>query len=231
MRKFKTYTLTVLFSIVTFPQVSRAAIIAPSLEEQVQQVTQWFTGSFNNTQQVTQEPSVTFISMSNCQVQLLGNNNDTEHVYLEQKSTAFERIRLYSFSQDNSAVKLSIRSFINPNILSGICNNPESARVVNINNLVSTSCDLLLTWEPNRYVANNAPSGCVTASGGKVVSDVIVTSSSINSLDQIFAAKGNLLVSTPIQFDRVSSIPEPSFISGLVALGVWGSHKVAKNRY
>ncbi len=227
MLKFKTYTLTILLSVISFPQISRAVIIAPSLDKQVQEVAQWFTGSFNNTQQVIQQPSVPFISMSNCEVQLLGDNNDTQNIYLEQKSTAFERIRFYSFSKADSGVKLSIRSFINPNILSGICNNPEPARVLNINNLVSTSCDLLLMWEPNRYVANNAPGGCSTASGGKVVSNVTVKSGSIDSLDQIFAANGNLLVSTPIQFNRIRSIPEASFTIGLLVLSIWAVGKAS----
>ena len=45
----------------------------------------------------------------------------------------------------------------------------------------------------------------------------------VNSLDQIFAANGNLIVNTPIEFRRTTSIPEPSFMLGILALGIWGN--------
>ncbi|GAB1541684.1 hypothetical protein NUACC21_43560 [Scytonema sp. NUACC21] len=223
MRKLKLYSLaiiTTLFPVITWSQVGRAAVTS---QEQVKEVAQWFSGSFNNARQIASDPSVPFISMSNCQVQSEPSSNDseTQNVYLEQKSTAFNRIRLYSFSPWDSAVKLNIRSFFNPDIASGICNYPAPLRVINISNLIATSCEVLLRLETeSSYIGTNAPNGCPTASGGKVVSSVTVRADTINSLDQIFSASGTLLVSTPIKFDRISSIPEPSFIAGLVTLGI-----------
>src|SRR3712207_7632949 len=48
--------------------------------------------------------SVPFISMSNCGVQLAGANptSETQNVYLEQRSTTFNRLAFYSFSPGNS---------------------------------------------------------------------------------------------------------------------------------
>lgn len=224
MNKLKAYTLTVLVSTLTFAPESRAATIAPPLEEQVNQVAQWFTGFFNNAQQVAGNPSIPFISMSNCGVQLAGANpvGGTQNVYLEQKSSAFERQSFYSFSPGNSAVNLSVRSFVNRDILSGLCNKPEPQRIVNINNIVATSCDLLLIWEPKRYTATNAPNGCPTSSGGKVVSQVAISNSGIDALDLIFNAQGNLLIGTKIEYRPINSnsIPEPDFTLGLLALGI-----------
>jgi len=223
MNKLKAYTLTVLLSTLTFAQESRAATIAPPLSAQVKQVTQWFTGFFDNAEQVASNSSVPFISMSNCGVQLVGANpvDETQNVYLEQKSVAFERISFYSFSPGNSAVNLSVRSFVNRDILRGLCNKPEQQRIVNISNIVAASCDLLLIWEPSRYTGTNAPNGCPTSSGGKVVSKVAISDSSIDALDQIFTAQGNLIVNTPIEFHRIKSIPEPDSTLGLLALGLW----------
>ncbi|MBD2449895.1 hypothetical protein H6G76_22555 [Nostoc sp. FACHB-152] len=48
----------------------------------------------------------------------------------------------------------------------------------------------------------------------------------IESLDKIFGANGNLLVAIPIEFRPVEQIPEPSFILGLFAVGLWGTSKV-----
>lgn len=222
MNKLKAYTLTVLVSTLTFAPESRAATIAPPIEEQVDQVAQWFTGFFNNAQQVAGNPSVPFISMSNCGVQLADANpvDATQNVYLEQKSSAFARQSFYSFSPGNLAVNLSVRSFVNRDILLGLCNKPEPQRIVNINNIVATSCDLLLIWEPKRYTATNAPNGCPTSSGGKVVSQVAISNSGVDALDQIFNAQGNLLVGTKIEYRPLNSIPEPSITLGLLAFGI-----------
>lgn len=220
MNKLKVCTLTVLFSTLAFAQESHAATIVPST--QVKQAAQWFTGFFDNAQQVANKPSVPFITTSNCKVELADANpvDETENIYLEQRSSAFNRIRFYSFSEANSSVKLSIRSFVNPNILSGICNNPQPERIINNSNILETSCDLLLTLQNNRYIANNAPNGCPSSSGGKVVSSLTLGNGVIDSLDQIFDATGNLIVSTPIEFRSRKSIPESSNTLGLLALGM-----------
>ncbi|MEH2415963.1 CpcT/CpeT family chromophore lyase [Nostoc sp.] len=108
----------------------------------------------------------------------LNNTNplaDIQNVYLEQESPGFERLRLYSFSEDNSAVNLSISSFLNENTVRGLCNHSQSTRTVSINNVVEkNTCNLQLFWEPNSYIGNNAPNGCITSDGFKVVSNVTI---------------------------------------------------------
>jgi CpeT/CpcT family (DUF1001) len=222
MNKLTVCTLTLVLSTLTFAPESRAATIAPPLEEQVKQAAEWFTGSFDNAQQIASNPSVPFINLSSCKVQLNGSNpvEETQNIYLEQKSSAFNRVRFYSFSKGNSAVTLSVRSFVNQNLLSGICNNPESERIVNVSNIVPISCNLEIIWQSNRYTGTNAPNGCPTSSGGKVVSELAFWDSGIDSLDRIFDARGNLIVNTPIQFRRIKSIPESSFSLGLLAIGI-----------
>ncbi|WP_392532403.1 chromophore lyase CpcT/CpeT [Nostoc sp. C117] len=232
MNLVKVYTLTALFSALTFVQGTRAtAITAPPLETQVKQVAQWFTGLFNNSQQVATNPSVPLITLSSCNVELTNTDSvtGTENIYLEQKS--INRFRLYSFSQDNSAVNLSIRAFDTNYSLTGLCNRPESEHIVDSSKVLSTSCNLELFWEPTDYIGNNSPNGCPTSSGGKVVSSVTVKINGIDSLDKIFGANGNLLFATPIEFRRVDSIPEPSFTLGILALGIWGTSKTILGKH
>ncbi|MFB2895425.1 CpcT/CpeT family chromophore lyase [Aerosakkonemataceae cyanobacterium BLCC-F50] len=213
-------SVTAIFFLFGFlvPQQADAALI-PSVSEQVAQVTQWFTGDFNNAEQVSQNPSVPLITLSTCQVQLLNSiePNGTKSLYLEQP--ALNRFRLYSFTPENDAVNLSIRSFINPGSLKGICEQPLVNRVVSQNNLLNGVCNLMVFWEPNRYIGSNAPTGCPTSTGGKVVSDVTFGPDSIISLDRIFSSTGQLIVATPIQFLRVKSVPEPTMLAGLAIAG------------
>lgn len=232
MNPVKVCTLTVLFSAFTFVQATRAtAITAPPLETQAKQVAQWFTGLFDNSQQVVTNPSVPFITLSSCSVELTNADPGigTKNIYLEQKS--INRFRLYSFSQENSAVNLSIRAF-DPNYsMTGLCNRPESEHTLDSSKVLATSCNLELLWEPADYIGNNFPNGCPTSSGGKVISSVTVSQNSIDSLDKIFEANGNLLFATPIEFRRVDSIPEPSVTLGILALGVWGTSKTILGKY
>ena len=227
LNNFKTLTLTVLFSVLAFVPKSRAAT-----SEQVKQVAQWFTGSFDNAEQVENNSFVPAISMSNCTVQLDSTNplDETQNIYLEQKSSAFGRVRFYSFSRSDSAVNLSIRSFANNGVLSGICARPQSERIVNFSNLIPASCNLQLMLEQYRYIGTNAPSGCPTSTGGKVVSQVAIAENKIDSLDQIFDSKGTLLVNTPIEFQRLRLIPEPSYILGILAFGALSLYKGTKKK-
>lgn len=232
MNLLKVSTLTILLSAFTFTQAPRAtAITAPPLETQVKQLAQWFTGLFDNSQQVETNPSIPLITLSSCSVELTDNSsiNATENIYLEQKS--INRFRLYSFSQGDSSVNLSIRAFAASYSVSGLCNLPEAEHVIDASKVLSTSCNLELNWQPSYYIGNNAPNGCPTSSGGKVISSVTVTKNSIDSLDQIFSVNGNLLYGTPIKFRRVESIPEPDFILGMLGFAIWGTSQILLSKH
>lgn len=232
MHLLKVSILTFFVTTFSFVQQSRADTSAPPIKIQVQQVAQWFTGFFDNAQQVVNRPFVPLITISSCSVQLDDTNPlaETQNVYLEQESPGFERLRLYSFNQGNSAVNLSISSFVNENTVRGLCNHSQSRPQLSINNVEKNTCNLQLFWEPNSYIGNNAPNGCITNNGFKVVSDITIEQSSIDSLDKIFDKKGNLLVATPIEFRRVNSVPEPSITFGLLALGIWSTKNAISNR-
>ncbi|BCL37675.1 chromophore lyase CpcT/CpeT [Nostoc sp. MS1] len=228
----KAYTLTALIPVLTIAPVTRVnAISAPPLKTQVKQVAQWFTGLFDNSQQVANNPSIPLITLSSCSVDLTNANptSEIENIYLEQKS--INRFRLYSFSPGTSSVNLSIRSFESSSLYSGLCNRPQSQQIIDYSQVLQTSCELNLFWQQNSYIGNNAPNGCPTSSNGKVVSSVTIFPNSINSLDQIFASNGKLLFATPVEFRRIAPIPEPSLIIGLLVVSLWGSAKAISRRH
>ncbi|BAY27299.1 hypothetical protein NIES2100_71220 [Calothrix sp. NIES-2100] len=220
MNQLKAYALTFLLAGFVFPQKSLAAD-TPPLADQLKEIIEWFTGKFNNAQDVASNPSVPFISMTNCQVQLDGDSgtNGTQNVYLEQSSPVFNRVRFYSFGLGSGAIDLGIRSFINSSSLSGLCDRPPSQRIISQNNLAAAVCSLNLTYQDNSYVGRNEPNGCPTSTGGKVVSNVSIQANSINSLDQIFSSSGQLLVATPVNFQRIATVPESSPLAGLAIAG------------
>jgi hypothetical protein len=199
------------------PQQAHAAF---SALEQVDEVTRWFTGNFNNAEQVSREPSIPFITLSTCQVQLESSTapSGTQSLYLAQPE--INRFRLYSFEPANNDVTLSIRSFLNPVSLSGICGQPLTNRVLNQSNLASAVCNLTLFRETDSYTGSNDPIGCPIRGGGRVVSTATIEPDTTISLDKIYNSTGQLLVGTPIEFRRTVPVPEPTMATGLVMVGV-----------
>lgn len=133
-------------------------------------------------------------------------------------------MRLYFFfSNEDSQVTLNINRFLDESSLLGLCDRPESEQFINATNLDNFNCEINLSWLLNSYVETNAPEGCPTTfPGGKVVSDIVIKPNLIDSLDLIFDGNGNLLFGTPITFERVEKVPEPSILFGLFALGGLG---------
>lgn len=174
MKQAQVGFLALLFASTIGIKPALSVTLAPPLSLQVQQVTDWFTGLFNNNQQVENNPMVPPITMSNCTVDLVsGSFSDGEvAVYLEQTTGGFPfRTRFYTFSPAQSQVNLSVRSFVEPTNLLGLCNRSPSERVVNFSNIIDQSCDLQLDWQPGVYVGTNQPQGCLTNSGATVISE------------------------------------------------------------
>ncbi len=232
MNRIKLCVLTVLLSTGIGVKPNHAAT-APPLSVQVQQVTDWFTGLFNNNQQVETNPMIPPITMSNCSVDLLGGAfpEGGETVYLEQTTGGFPfRTRFYTFSDSQSQVNLSVRSFSDPAPLFGLCDRAASEQVVSFSNIIDQSCEVQLDWQPGVYIGTNDPEGCVTNSGGKVISDIEITANTIASLDQIFDSNGAVLFATPIDFRRAETVNEPSTQLGLLTLGILGFALAVKSK-
>ncbi|NEO52495.1 MAG: PEP-CTERM sorting domain-containing protein [Okeania sp. SIO3B5] len=229
INQLKFCTLSALLLSFTFAQKSHAATLF-----QVEQVSQWFTGLFDNTKQVTDNPMIPSVTMSNCPVKLIGSDlmENTETVYLEQTTGGFPfRVRLYSFfSNDDSQITISISRFLNETSLFGLCDRPESEQFINATNLDNFNCEINLSFVSNTYVGTNEPEGCSTTfSGGKVISDIVIKPNSIDSLDRVFDSNGNLLFGTPITFNRIEAVPEPSILFGLFILSGLGLGKASKH--
>lgn len=229
INQLKYCTLSALVLSFAFAQKSHAATLF-----QVEQVSQWFTGLFDNTKQVVNSPMIPPITMSNCPVKLIGNDlmENTETVYLEQTTGGFPfRVRLYSFfSNDNSQVTINISRFLNETSLFGLCDRPRSEQVINAVNLDNFNCEVNLSFVSNSYVGTNEPEGCSTTfPGGKVISDIVIKPNSIDSLDRIFDGNGNLLFGTPITFNRIETVPEPSILLGLFVLSGLGLGTASKH--
>lgn len=205
MNRLKVCSLTVLFSILVCMPKSRAATM------QVDQVVNWFTGLFQNTSQVEENPFFPLITMNNCQVQVVGAEIPGKSVYLQQETDGFPfRIRYYEFKPLEDGVNLSIYFFKDESSLVGLCQRPPSERSLDFNKInFRESCDIFLRLEVASfsYLGNNAPDGCPRSSGGKVVSDISLQANRILSLDKIFDEEGELEFGTEIDFRRVN-VPE-----------------------
>lgn len=234
--KLRVYLTTLLvFSLNLIPiNKARAMVLA---SPGVDQVAHWFSGLFDNTNQVINNPNIPipYLTMANCPVALVGMGDISadKPIYLEQRIGGFDapnpllRSRFYGFNQDNSTVDLNIHRFQEENSVLGLCNLPESQREINMSTIIEDSCDLSLIWQSNSnsYTGKNDPLGCPSSTGGKVVSEVEIFPDLVLSLDQIFSASGDLLLAQPIEFERIEaeSVPESSVTLSLLLIGIIGA--------
>jgi CpeT/CpcT family (DUF1001) len=175
----------------------------------VAQVARWFTGEFDNAQQVAADPQTPALTMSNCRVAVPDfAEPGARTVYLEQfivGNPSPLRARLYVFqrSEDADAVTVSVLRFADQSAVLGLCNRPAHERVIEASNVVGPSCDLDVRRSGGAYAGDNAPLGCPTSfPGGKVVSEVSIRRNEVDSLDRIFDANGTPLAGTLIEFRR-----------------------------
>ncbi len=224
MSLFPGRIFTAFFTSLFFSSQAQAASLTSI--EQVNLVVEWFTGSFNNQQQVTQNPDVPFLTMSNCLASPVSDTPDPDslYVHLEQyfSGTSLLRSSAYKFSPLNSGVNLQVFSYLERNDALGTCldSNPR----LNLTNLVSPSCDLTLSYEPELFFGTNSPLGCPSGfpvAGSRVVSTVTITANQVWALD-LFEPPNSPSFGTQIQFQQIATTPEPMGVISLISLGLIG---------
>ncbi len=216
--------LTALFSSLVLSSQAQAASLTPT--ERVNLVVDWFTGLFNNKQQIVTQPEVPFLRMENCGASPLGNlrNTNAQYVHLEQYINGNRLLRSsgYEFSPTAEAVSLKVYSYLNRDAAIGTCNQVNPT--IDLENLAFPSCDLTLIYEPKRFFGTNSPTGCPSSfpsPGSTVVSTVAIMANGVSALDQFFAPKSNAFGS-PIDFRRVTTTNEPLTPIALISFGLLG---------
>ncbi len=221
--------LMTLLTTVVFAQSGQAAVLSPT--QQVQQVVDWFTGFFTNSNQVASEPMTPFLTMNNCAASVSElSNTETQYVHLEQYigGVSLLRTAAYEFSPSDIGVNLSVFPYFDRNAALGTCDRATPS--IDLSNVVPVSCDLSLFYEPNKFTGTNDPIGCPTSfpePGSTVVSTVTITPNTVNSLDFFTTPDGDSF-GTPIAFQRVTTTPEPMTTLSLVGIGLVGLLKVRK---
>ncbi len=181
----KSIITTLVTSILLSGQAQAATL---SSRKRVNLVVDWFTGLFNNSQQVVREPDIPFLTMENCAASPLGNVSDinAQYVHLEQYINGNRLLRSsgYEFSPTAEAVSLKVYSYSNRDAAVGTCNQVNPT--INLENLAFPSCDLTLIYEPRGFFGTNSPTGCPSSfpsSGSTVVSTVAIMPNGVNALD------------------------------------------------
>ncbi len=216
--------LTTLFTSIILSAPAQAASLTAS--ERVNLIVDWFTGLFDNRQQVIIEPAIPFLTMENCAVSPLANVGETnaQYVHLEQYINGNRLLRSsgYEFSSTTEAVSLKVYSYLNRAAAVGTCNQVNPT--IDLENLAFPSCDLTLIYEPRRFFGTNSPIGCPSSfprSGSTVVSTVAIMPNGVNALDRFFAPE-SAPFGSEIEWRRVATTNEPLNPIPLVSFGLFG---------
>ena len=223
MKSAKKTLLTALFTSVVLSSQAQAANL--SSKEQVDLAVSWFTGLFDNSKQVQNNPAVPFVTMENCAASTFNGivDLDSQYVHLEQYrgGTSLLRSSAYEFSPISSGVSLQVYSYLNRDAAVGTCD--EATPSINLGNLASPSCDLELTYTSETFFGTNDPVGCPANSFvfDTVVSTVEIMANGVDAKDE-FLRSGATVFVADTEFRAIATTHEPLGAIPLIGLGIAG---------
>ena len=222
-KTLQTTALTILVNLAVLSQPGQASTLTPT--ERVNTVVKWFTGFFDNSAQVANDPSVPYLTMDNCKISAGGFGSPAaQYAHLEQYigGSSLLRTAAYEFSPSASGVNLSVYGYLDDPAALGACN--QASPLLDFSNLEFPSCDISLAYEPSKFFGSNAPEGCSTnfpEPNSRVTSTVTIQADSTVSFDKFYPFSGGSF-GQPIRFQRVVATPEPFSFAALLGVSLTG---------
>lgn len=215
---------------------ARASAATASVPQEVVQVGQWLSGTFDSSLQASQDPDYFNVRLTSCQVTLLGsdgqNLSDAVYLYVEQAIAGREqspyRQRIYRIADargketDSPVVESEILLLSDPRGFVGLCSQDTSKRVIQRSNAENRGCSVFLrptssTSEgqaETRFEGTTPPGGCPSSFNGAttVTSYVSLGAASLIAWDIGRDAQGDQVWGPekgPYVFRRTSTPLEP----------------------
>ena len=192
------------------------------MQSQVQDVASYLTGVMDTSAQAQAIPDAPSVRMTTCEITV--NNQDVRlarpggiFLYQEQaltrdlKKPYRQRILQLLPSQDGKTVESVSYKPINPKTWIGFCNQPESNRVRESQEIESAQCSVFLKrQETSQYIGETQPEGCKTNFKGavKITNTIKLDQNGMETQDRGFDAKGKQIwgaENRPYQYRRIDA--------------------------
>lgn len=172
------------------------------IQQQVNSVVSHLVGVMDTSAQASANPEAPSVRMTTCRVQITDSPTQAiPSVYLYQEQALTDNLdkpyrqRLLQIKPSAGDRTVESKSFKpqNPESLIGLCNKPETQRVIQLSNLGESVCSVFLKPTEKGYLGETPPQGCPANVRGavKITNTILLHSEGMDTWDRGYDAQGN----------------------------------------
>lgn len=192
----KTYHLSTGIILTCLLSISSAQAVP--IEEQVQSVVSHLVGVMDTSTQAANNPKKSNVRMTTCKITITQAPNSV-YLYQEQALTQKldkpyrQRILQIKPSSDNNTIESKSYKPQHPETLIGLCNKPETERILNLTDIGESVCSVFLKPSQEGYTGETPPQGCPANVRGavRITNTIILRSDGMDTWDRGYDAQGN----------------------------------------
>jgi hypothetical protein len=199
-RKIPQITAKTLIIWVSFSSLATAQDIP--IQQQVNSVVSHLVGVMDTSAQASANPKAPSVRMTTCRVQIIDNPTEAiSSAYLYQEQALTDNLdkpyrqRLLQIKPSTGDRTVESKSFKpqNPESLIGLCNKPETQRVIQFSNLGESVCSVFLKPTDKGYLGETPSQGCPANIRGavKITNTILLHSEGMDTWDRGYDAQGN----------------------------------------
>ncbi|MEB3279813.1 MAG: chromophore lyase CpcT/CpeT [Lyngbya sp.] len=186
--------------------LSGCGFVFNSTQRQVIEVVSYLTGVMETSAQAQAVQGAPSVRMTTCVVEVGNASEITQRspaVFLYQEQAMADnpyrpyRQRFLQISPSADGRKVESATFVprNPSAWVNFCNQPESERLVSVEDLGDYRCSVFLQPAGSQYIGETQPEGCpVNYKGAVTVTNrITLDAKSMETLDRGYDQKGNLV--------------------------------------
>ncbi|MCU0534095.1 MAG: chromophore lyase CpcT/CpeT [Hydrococcus sp. Prado102] len=200
IRKISQITLKTLIVWGAFSSFATAQDIP--IQQQVNSVVSHLVGVMDTSDQASTNPKTPSVRMTTCRVQITDSPTQAiTSAYLYQEQALMDNLdkpyrqRLLQIkpSADDRTVESKSFKLQNPESAIGLCNKPETQRVIQLSNLGEFVCSVFLKPTDKGYFGETPPQGCPANVRGavKITNTILLHSEGMDTWDRGYDALGN----------------------------------------
>ncbi len=178
--------------------LTTTAVQAIPKEQQVEAVVSHLVGVMDTSAQAAANPKAPSVRMTTCKVQI---NQPANSVYLYQEQALTKNLdnpyrqRFLEIKANADSDTVESQSFKpeNGKALIGLCSKPENERKLNLSNIGTPVCSVLLKPFQEGYIGETPSQGCPANIRGavRITNTILLHSRGMDTWDRGFDAQGN----------------------------------------
>lgn len=178
--------------------LTTASAQALPVNNQVDSVVSHLVGVMDTSAQAAKNPNKASVRMTTCKITIT-RANESVYLYQEQALTKDlnqpyrQRFLEIIPTLEQETVESKSYKPLQPEALIGLCNKPESERILNLSDIGQPVCSVFLKPSNDGYIGETPPEGCPANVRGavKITNTIILHSTGMDTWDKGYDAQGS----------------------------------------